>query len=487
MAQHHEQSIQYGYPLSLHTDLSPMDPNSQIELELVPMASDENLNNIQDDVNANFKQDGFKDYQKPRFCSVNQYSDYKPESNNNQRSDGFRSRSQSYPVVQQHKSNSMGQLSPTASTNSAPSQRPARRGGNQSPGTYKGQRMTYAELITEAIKSSPEQRLTLQQIYQWMNVNVPEFGPGNGTSNGPTSNSWKNSIRHNLSLHSRFQKIQNCEPGKSSNWALSLQENTAPREFGYQNSKRKEHGRGYPSRSSLSPTYSPHSHDQTNTSQLDKIQDNFNSALQVTRDGLVPPRSSFRTRIPSQTMPKAPTCPPNATVQAEFQNRNVKEMLRSENNEPEEIMIRKQYPLLASIIIRDQKCNMADQYDYRPERQNYIRYAETKTESFTYDVEPNEISISSKDFDQVAFGYDPEAERSTSPSAFLLGTNETGNNQSIGNSCAVEANKGISQVALFETLESMNPEFSDVACDLIDEFDILKDYNPSDYPADIAG
>ena len=93
----------------------------------------------------------------------------------------------------------------------------------------------------------------------------------------------------------------------------------------------------------------------------------------VTRDGLVPPRSSFRTRIPSQTMPKAPTCPPNATVQPEFQNKNVKEMLRSENNEPEEIMIRKQYPLLASIIIRDQKCNMAEQYEYRPERQNYIR------------------------------------------------------------------------------------------------------------------
>ena len=40
----------------------------------------------------------------------------------------------------------------------------------QSPGTYRGQRMTYAELITEAIKSSANQRLTLQQIYSWMIV-----------------------------------------------------------------------------------------------------------------------------------------------------------------------------------------------------------------------------------------------------------------------------------------------------------------------------
>lgn len=46
--------------------------------------------------------------------------------------------------------------------------RPARRGGNQSPGTFRGTRMTYAELITEAIKSSPDLRLTLQQIYMWM-------------------------------------------------------------------------------------------------------------------------------------------------------------------------------------------------------------------------------------------------------------------------------------------------------------------------------
>ena len=49
-----------------------------------------------------------------------------------------------------------------------PHTKPLRRGGNQSPGTYRGQRMTYAELITEAINSSIDRSLTLQDIYTWM-------------------------------------------------------------------------------------------------------------------------------------------------------------------------------------------------------------------------------------------------------------------------------------------------------------------------------
>ena len=46
--------------------------------------------------------------------------------------------------------------------------RKPRRGGNQSPGVYKGRRMTYAELIIEAINSTVEKRLTLKGIYEWM-------------------------------------------------------------------------------------------------------------------------------------------------------------------------------------------------------------------------------------------------------------------------------------------------------------------------------
>ncbi|XP_032389861.1 forkhead box protein O1-A [Etheostoma spectabile] len=78
--------------------------------------------------------------------------------------------------------------------------------------------MSYADLITKAIDSSPEKRLTLSQIYDWMVKNVSYF-KDKGDSN--SSAGWKNSIRHNLSLHSRFMRIQNEGTGKSSWWMLN--------------------------------------------------------------------------------------------------------------------------------------------------------------------------------------------------------------------------------------------------------------------------
>uniref|UniRef100_UPI0037E902BB forkhead box protein O1-A-like n=1 Tax=Semicossyphus pulcher TaxID=241346 RepID=UPI0037E902BB len=78
--------------------------------------------------------------------------------------------------------------------------------------------LSYADLITKAIDNSPEKRLTLSQIYDWMVKSVPYF-KDKGDSN--SSAGWKNSIRHNLSLHSRFVRIQNEGTGKSSWWMLN--------------------------------------------------------------------------------------------------------------------------------------------------------------------------------------------------------------------------------------------------------------------------
>ncbi|KAI8520716.1 Forkhead box protein O3 [Branchiostoma belcheri] len=78
--------------------------------------------------------------------------------------------------------------------------------------------LSYADLITKAIQSSPEGRLTLSQIYDWMVRCVPYFRD-KGDSN--SSAGWKNSIRHNLSLHSRFIRVQNEGTGKSSWWMLN--------------------------------------------------------------------------------------------------------------------------------------------------------------------------------------------------------------------------------------------------------------------------
>ncbi|CAH1727900.1 unnamed protein product [Chironomus riparius] len=78
--------------------------------------------------------------------------------------------------------------------------------------------LSYADLITKAISSSTDNRLTLSQIYEWMVQNVPYF-KDKGDSN--SSAGWKNSIRHNLSLHNRFMRVQNEGTGKSSWWMLN--------------------------------------------------------------------------------------------------------------------------------------------------------------------------------------------------------------------------------------------------------------------------
>lgn len=61
---------------------------------------------------------------------------------------------------------------------------------------------SYADLITQAISSVPEQRLTLSQIYEWMVQNVPYF-KDKGDSN--SSAGWK--VRQWFLFVSRYSRI----------------------------------------------------------------------------------------------------------------------------------------------------------------------------------------------------------------------------------------------------------------------------------------
>ncbi|NWW52318.1 FOXF1 protein, partial [Pedionomus torquatus] len=69
-------------------------------------------------------------------------------------------------------------------------------------------------LIVMAIQSSPSKRLTLSEIYQFLQSRFPFF---RGSYQG-----WKNSVRHNLSLNECFIKLPKGlgRPGKGHYWTI---------------------------------------------------------------------------------------------------------------------------------------------------------------------------------------------------------------------------------------------------------------------------
>ena len=72
---------------------------------------------------------------------------------------------------------------------------------------------SYIGLIAEAILSSPEEKLILSDIYNYILTHYPYFR-NKGTG-------WRNSIRHNLSLNDCFVKAGRSPNGKGHFWAIS--------------------------------------------------------------------------------------------------------------------------------------------------------------------------------------------------------------------------------------------------------------------------
>ncbi|KAK6176177.1 hypothetical protein SNE40_014507 [Patella caerulea] len=85
---------------------------------------------------------------------------------------------------------------------------------------------SYATLISMAINDTQEKKMNISSIYKWITLNFPFYKMAD--------THWKNSIRHNLSLNKRFEKVprRNNESGKGGYWRIKPEFNDVSRQHG---------------------------------------------------------------------------------------------------------------------------------------------------------------------------------------------------------------------------------------------------------------
>ncbi|XP_072032923.1 uncharacterized protein [Amphiura filiformis] len=102
--------------------------------------------------------------------------------------------------------------SPISSTTSNSPRTPGSQGVPSPDDKHKKPQHSYIALIAMAILNSQEKRLLLCDIYQYIQTNFPFYRNND--------RSWRNSIRHNLSLNECFIKCGRSGDGRGNFWGI---------------------------------------------------------------------------------------------------------------------------------------------------------------------------------------------------------------------------------------------------------------------------